>query len=91
MNTIPADDELDKIKKRDNPWDLWVDPWAAGWPSGAAIRPVLFDGRTISDEGNSTSSQPDDAALNAEFDRIQALPPVQQASQLEPGRPADHG
>jgi len=84
VNTIPADDKLDQTKKRDNPWDLWVDSWAADWPSGAAILPVLFDGRTIKDAGNSNSSQLNDAALNAEFDRIQALPPAQQASEWGP-------
>ena len=53
--------------------------WAADWPSGASILPVLFDGRTIKAEGNSnqvaTSTTP---ALNAEFDRIQAMPPADQ-------------
>jgi peptide/nickel transport system substrate-binding protein len=84
VKTIPADDKLDETKKRDNPWDLWLDSWAADWPSGAAILPVLFDGRTIKDAGNSDSSLLNDDALNAEFDRIQALPPGQQASQWGP-------
>ena len=84
VKTIPADDKFDETKKRDNPWDLWLDSWAADWPSGAAILPVLFDGRTIKDAGNSDSSLLNDDALNAEFDRIQALPPEQQASQWGP-------
>jgi peptide/nickel transport system substrate-binding protein len=84
VKTIPADDKLDQTKKRDNPWDLWLDSWAADWPSGAAILPVLFDGRSIKAEGNSNSSQLNDDALNAEFDRIQALPPDQQAGEWGP-------
>ena len=84
IKNIPADDKLDETKKRDNAWDIWTDSWAADWPSGAAILPVLFDGRTIKAEGNSDTSLLNDDALNAEFDRIQALPPDQQASQWGP-------
>lgn len=56
VKNIPADSKLDETKKKDNPWDLYVDSWAADWPSGAAILPLLFDGRTIKAEGNSNTS-----------------------------------
>ena len=61
IKPIPADGYLDTVKKKDNPYDIWVDSWAADWPSGAAILPVLFDGRSIKDEGNSNTSQLNDA------------------------------
>ncbi|HEX6682243.1 MAG TPA: ABC transporter substrate-binding protein [Candidatus Limnocylindrales bacterium] len=79
VRTIPADSKLDETKKKANPWDIWIDNWAADWPSGASILPVLFDGRTIKAEGNSNSSYFNDDALNKEFDRILAMDPAAQA------------
>ena len=81
VKSIPSDSKLDETKKKDNPWDLYVDSWAADWPSGAAILPVLFDGRTIKAEGNSNSSFVNSDAINAEFDRVLALDPAQQTSE----------
>ncbi|MEJ3741995.1 ABC transporter substrate-binding protein [Actinomycetes bacterium KLBMP 9797] len=79
VRTIPADAKLDETKKKDNPWDLWLDQWASDWPSGASILPVLFDGRSIKAEGNSNTSYVNNDAINAEFDRVQALDPTAQA------------
>ncbi len=81
IKPVPADGYLDTVKKKDNPYDIWVDSWAADWPSGAAILPVLFDGRSIKDEGNSNTSQLNDPGINAEFDRVLALDPVAQADE----------
>jgi peptide/nickel transport system substrate-binding protein len=81
VKTIPADAKLDETKKKDNPWDLWLDQWAADWPSGAAILPVLFDGRSIKAEGNSNTSYINNDAINAEFDRVLALDPSAQSSE----------
>jgi len=81
VKSIPTDSKLDETKKKDNPWDLYVDSWAADWPSGAAILPVLFDGRTIRADSNSNSSFVNSDAINAEFDRILALDPAQQTSE----------
>jgi peptide/nickel transport system substrate-binding protein len=81
VKNIPADAKLDETKKKDNPWDLYVDSWAADWPSGAAILPVLFDGRTIKAAGNSNSSYVNSDPINAEFDRVLALDPAQQTSE----------
>lgn len=79
IKVIPADSKLDETKKKDNPWDLYLDSWAADWPSGAALLPVLFDGRTIKAEGNSNTSYVNSDAINAEFDRVLALDPAAQA------------
>jgi peptide/nickel transport system substrate-binding protein len=81
VKTIPADAKLDETKKKDNPWDIWLDQWAADWPSGAAILPVLFDGRSIKAEGNSNTSYFNNDAINTEFDRVLALDPSAQASE----------
>lgn len=81
VRNIPTDAKLDETKKKDNPWDLYIDQWAADWPSGASILPVLFDGRGIKAEGNSNTSYFNDDALNAEFDRVLALDPAAQTSE----------
>ncbi|WP_246278048.1 ABC transporter substrate-binding protein [Phytohabitans rumicis] len=81
VKTIPADSKLDETKKKDNAWDLWLDQWAADWPSGAAILPVLFDGRSIKAEGNSNTSYINNDAINTEFDRVLAMDPSAQASE----------
>jgi peptide/nickel transport system substrate-binding protein len=73
IKTIPADSYLDDTKKKDNPWDIHVDDWAADWPSGASILPPLFDGRAIKAEGNNDTSFLNDPAINTEFDRILAM------------------
>lgn len=79
VKTIPTDAKLDETKKRDNPWDLWIDNWAADWPSGASILPVLYDGRSIKAEGNSNTAFINDDAINKEFDRVLAMDPGAQA------------
>jgi peptide/nickel transport system substrate-binding protein len=81
LRVTPADSKLDDTKKKDNPWDLYLDSWAADWPSGASILPVLYDGRTIKAEGNSNSSYINNDAINAEFDRILAMDPADQAKE----------
>ncbi|MBB5824436.1 ABC transporter substrate-binding protein [Micromonospora carbonacea] len=78
VRNIPDDAKLDEVKKKNNPWDLYIGNWAADWPSGASILPVLYDGRTIKAEGNSNQSYFNDPAINAEFDRILALEPAKQ-------------
>ncbi|MBO4162396.1 ABC transporter substrate-binding protein [Micromonospora antibiotica] len=78
VRNIPDDAKLDEIKKKNNPWDLYIGNWAADWPSGASILPVLYDGRTIKAEGNSNQAYFNDPAVNAEIDRIQAMPPADQ-------------
>jgi peptide/nickel transport system substrate-binding protein len=81
VKVIPDDSYLDEVKKKSNPWDIWVDSWAADWPSGASILPVLFDGRNLKAEGNSNTSQVNDDAINAEFDRVLALEPSKQGDE----------
>ncbi|MEH1012782.1 ABC transporter substrate-binding protein [Micromonospora sp. CPCC 206060] len=81
VKTIPTDAKLDEVGKKGNPWDIYTDQWAADWPSGAAILPVLFDGRTIKAENNSNTAYVNNDAINAEFDRILALPVTEQGKE----------
>ncbi|HEX6498435.1 MAG TPA: ABC transporter substrate-binding protein [Micromonosporaceae bacterium] len=82
VKTVPADSYLDETKKKDNPYDLYLGSWAADWPSGAAILPVLYDGRAIKADGsNNGTSYLNDPEINADFDRILALPTDQQAAE----------
>ncbi|HET6213474.1 MAG TPA: ABC transporter substrate-binding protein [Micromonosporaceae bacterium] len=81
VKTIPADAKLDETKKKNNPWDLYADSWAADWPSGASILPPLFDGRAIKAEGNSDTSFLNNDSINAEFDRVLAMDPAAQATE----------
>jgi peptide/nickel transport system substrate-binding protein len=79
VKPIPADAKLDETSKKNNPWDLYLDSWAADWPSGAAILPVLFDGRTIKATNNINRSYVNSDAVNAEFDRVGKLDATEQA------------
>lgn len=81
VRSVPTDAYLDETKKKANEWDLYLAEWAADWPSGASILPVLFDGRSIKAEGNSNNSYLNDGAINAEFDRVLALDPTAQGSE----------
>jgi peptide/nickel transport system substrate-binding protein len=82
LKAIPADSFLDETKKKDNPWDLYLGSWGADWPSGAAILPVLYDGRAIKAGGsNNGASYLNAPPLNAEFDRVLALPTDQQGAE----------
>ncbi|SCL39833.1 peptide/nickel transport system substrate-binding protein [Micromonospora rhizosphaerae] len=81
LKTIPADAKLDEVGKKNNPWDLYIDQWAADWPSGAAILPVLFDGRTIKAENNSNTSYVNSDEINKEFDRVLAMPAAEQGKE----------
>lgn len=81
MKTIPTDAKLDEVGKKSNPYDLYTDQWAADWPSGAAILPVLFDGRTIKAESNSNTSYVNSDEINKEFDRVLAMPAGEQGKE----------
>ncbi|WP_319459436.1 ABC transporter substrate-binding protein [Micromonospora sp. RTP1Z1] len=81
VKTIPTDAKLDEVGKKSNPYDLYTDQWAADWPSGAAILPVLFDGRTIKAESNSNTSYVNSDEINKEFDRVLAMPAGEQGKE----------
>ncbi|MFF4156599.1 ABC transporter substrate-binding protein [Streptomyces sp. NPDC001678] len=68
--------EIAKVK---NDFDLYRTSWGADWPVSSTVVPPLFDGRQIAD-GSQNYGHLDDAKVNAEVDRISALPDVKQAA-----------
>jgi peptide/nickel transport system substrate-binding protein len=79
LKTDADDSILDDTKKSNNPWDLYLGDWAADWPSGAAILPILYDGRKIKSGGsNNGTSYLNDPSINSEFDRVLDMPVEQQ-------------
>ncbi|WP_327351856.1 ABC transporter substrate-binding protein [Streptomyces sp. NBC_01304] len=58
---------------KDNEYDLYMMATAADWP-GASTLLTAFDGRTIRPTGNANFTYLDDPDINAEIDRISALP-----------------
>lgn len=62
------------VGQKNNKFDLMRGGWGADWPSGSTVIPPVFDGRTIRDSGNQDLSYMNDPAINAEIDKIQAMP-----------------
>jgi len=61
------------LGKKDNTCDLYRAGWGSDWPSGITIIPPLLDGRSIAPSGNQNLSYYNNAATNAEIDRISGL------------------
>ncbi len=61
-------------RTRGNQYDMYISNWAADWPSGASTIPVLYDGRKLGPQGNSNVSYFNADDVNAEIDRVSALP-----------------
>ncbi|MFB9177754.1 ABC transporter substrate-binding protein [Dactylosporangium sucinum] len=76
---VSAETWYDESTKKDNGFDLYFGGWASDWPGGSGFIPVLFDGRTIAD-GTYNYARFNDAAVNAEIDRIAAIGDVTEQS-----------
>lgn len=76
----PGDTYLDDIGKKNNPWDIYVSAWAADWPTAATTIPILWDGRTIREDGNHNYMYWNEPSVNAEIDRIQTVADPDQAA-----------
>lgn len=74
LKPIEATSYYDEVGRKNNPYDLYLHGWGSDWPTGSTIIPPLFDGREIVEEGNNNLSYFNDASVNAEIDRIKALP-----------------
>jgi peptide/nickel transport system substrate-binding protein len=77
---IESTDYYTTIRTKNNGLDIYMASWGADWPSGATVIPALADGRTIADRGNSNTSYFNDAAVNAEIDRISSITNLTKAS-----------
>ncbi|MGX1881060.1 ABC transporter substrate-binding protein [Streptomyces sp. NPDC055287] len=68
--------EISKINKK---IDIHRASWGADWPVGSTVVPPLFDGRGVADGGQNYWLL-EDAGIDAEIDRIKAIPDVKTAS-----------
>ncbi|MEV4437997.1 ABC transporter substrate-binding protein [Streptomyces sp. NPDC049577] len=67
------------IAEVDNKFDIYRTSWGADWPVSATVVAPLFDGRQIAD-GSQNYGHLNDPAVNAEVDRISAIPDVKKAA-----------
>lgn len=73
----PIDDAnyFTELGDKSNPYDLYLSDWAADWPTGSAVIPVLCDGRTIvPGKGNNVVSYYNNNAFDKEIDKASVLP-----------------
>jgi peptide/nickel transport system substrate-binding protein len=83
---IKQDNEDNFFEDRENKatagaWDLYIEDWIYDWPGGSSIFPILYDGRTIAATENVDTAYFNEPDVNAEIDRIDALPADQQGAQ----------
>ncbi|MCA6094081.1 ABC transporter substrate-binding protein [Streptomyces sp. SCA3-4] len=62
-----------------NQFDIYRTSWGADWPVSSTVVPPLFDGRQIAD-GAQNYSHLNNSKIDAEIDRISAIPDVKQAA-----------
>ena len=83
---IKQDNEDNFFDDRENKttagaWDLYIEDWIYDWPGGSSIFPILYDGRTIGPSANADTAYFNEPDVNAEIDRIDALPADKQGAQ----------
>ncbi|MDG4833235.1 ABC transporter substrate-binding protein [Solwaraspora sp. WMMD1047] len=76
-----VDDHNPTVRTRGNEYDIYLSNWAADWPSAVSTIPVLWDGRKLGPLGNSNVSYFNADDVNAEIDRISALPAAEAGPQ----------
>ncbi|MFC5718858.1 ABC transporter substrate-binding protein [Streptomyces gamaensis] len=76
---IDANIYQNAIGKVDNGFDIYRSSWGADWPVASTIVPPLYDGRNIAD-GSQNYPHINDPSVNAEIDRINAIPDVKKAA-----------
>ncbi|MFI9305490.1 ABC transporter substrate-binding protein [Streptomyces triculaminicus] len=62
-----------------NKFDIYRTSWGADWPVSSTVVPPLYDGRQIAD-GAQNYGHLNNARVNADIDRINAIPDVKQAA-----------
>lgn len=76
---VDANNYAAAIGEVKNGFDIYRNGWGADWPVASTVVPPLYDGRVISD-GAANYSHLNDAAVNTEIDRINAIPDVKKAA-----------
>ena len=74
LKAIESTSFYDEVGRKNNPYDIYLHGWGSDWPTGSTIIPPLYDGREIVEEGNNNLAYFNDETINAEIDRIKALP-----------------
>ncbi len=74
MKPVDATNYFTELGRKNNGWDLYISDWAADWPTGAAVMPVLTDGRTLQPSGNNVVSYFNSPDFNAKLDAAQKVP-----------------
>ncbi|HEY3503523.1 MAG TPA: ABC transporter substrate-binding protein [Actinocatenispora sp.] len=74
LKPVDAENYFTELGRKANAFDLYVTDWAADWPTGAAVMPVLTDGRTIQANGNNVVSYYNDPAYNKKLDAAGNVP-----------------
>ena len=80
LRAIDADSYFTELGRKNNGYDLYLTDWAADWPGGSAVMPVLTDGRTIQPNGNNVVSYYNNDSYNAKLDAAAKLPTNKSAS-----------
>lgn len=63
-----------QLGRKDHGFDLYAKNWGMDWPLGSTVIPPIFDGRTITSEGNVNNIFFNQDSINKEIDRISAMP-----------------
>jgi peptide/nickel transport system substrate-binding protein len=81
LKPVDSSNYYDNIGTKTNPYDLYINTWAADWPSGSSIVAPLFNGNTIRAKGNKDYSYLNAPDVNAQIEKLSA----EHAEQAAPG------
>jgi peptide/nickel transport system substrate-binding protein len=80
LNVIDSSTFYEVIGTRSQQHDAAITGWCPDWASGATFLPPLFDGKNITDKGNSNLAQLNDPAVNKQMATIAAMTDVDAAN-----------
>ncbi|MEV0839507.1 ABC transporter substrate-binding protein [Actinocatenispora sera] len=72
LKPVDSSNYYDNIGTKTNPYDLYINTWAADWPSGSSILAPLFNGNTIRAKGNKDYSYLNAPDVNAQIEKLVA-------------------
>lgn len=81
LELVPLDKSTagKQLGRKDHGFDLFSKNWGQDWPMGDSVIPPIFDGRTITTEGNINNIFFNEDSVNKEIDRISTLSADDQA------------
>ncbi|MEO3751952.1 ABC transporter substrate-binding protein [Streptomyces sp. B6B3] len=82
LNVIDVSTYYETIGKPARQHDAAITGWCPDWASSAStFLPPLFDGRVITEQGNTNLAQIDDEGINARIDEIRAMTDLEAANE----------